>query len=109
MSWIDCSGPTGGPLRATSPTTAPRPGVSCLPQTAAEGSRRMTGPYLARLVASRTGLSQPDAERRVDDAIAAATTAVRRARRSAVIVGFATAASLLIGAAAGWWAACAGG
>ena len=65
--------------------------------------------YLARLVAARTGLAQPDVERRVEDAITAASTAVQKARRSAVILGFATAASLLAGAAAAWYAACAGG
>ena len=65
--------------------------------------------YLARLVAARTGLAQPDAERRVEDAITAASTALQKARRSAVILGFATAASLLAGAAAAWYAACAGG
>ncbi len=65
--------------------------------------------YLVRLVAARTGISQPDAERRVDDAIAGATTAVRKARRSAVILAFATAVSLLVGAAAAWYASCVGG
>src|SRR5207248_3888223 len=58
--------------------------------------------YLVRLVAGRTGIAQPDAERRVDDAIAGAATAVQRARRSAVILAFATAVSLLVGAAAAW-------
>ena len=65
--------------------------------------------YLVRLVAARTGISQPDAERRVDDAIAGATTAVQKARRSAVILAFATAVSLLVGAAAAWYASCVGG
>ena len=65
--------------------------------------------YLARLVAARTGIAPPDAERRVEDAITATTTAVQKARRSAVILGFATAVSLLAGAAAAWYAACAGG
>jgi MFS family permease len=65
--------------------------------------------YLARLVAARTGIALPDAERRVEDAITAASMAVRKARRSAVILGFATAASLLAGAAAAWYAACGGG
>lgn len=64
--------------------------------------------YLVRLVAARTGISQPDAERRVDDAIAGATTAVQKARRSAVILAFATAVSLLVGAAAAWYASCVG-
>jgi hypothetical protein len=65
--------------------------------------------YLVRLVAARIGISQPDAERRVDDAIAGATTAVQRARHSAVILAFATAVSLLVGAAAAWYASCVGG
>ena len=65
--------------------------------------------YLVRLVAARAGISQPDAERRVDDAITGATTAVQKARRSAVILAFATAVSLLVGAAAAWYASCVGG
>jgi hypothetical protein len=79
---------------------------------AATGRRGITPDdraYLARLVAARTGIAQPDAERRVEDAITAANTAVQKARRSAVILGFATAASLLAGAAAAWYAASAGG
>jgi hypothetical protein len=65
--------------------------------------------YLVRLITARTGIAQPAAERRVDDAIAGATEAVHKARRSAVILGFATAVSLLFGAAAAWFASCAGG
>ena len=34
--------------------------------------------YLVRLVAATTGIAQPEAERRVNDAIAGATTALRR-------------------------------
>ena len=65
--------------------------------------------YLASLIAARTGIAQPDAERRLEEAITAASTAVHKARRSAVILGFAIAASLLAGAAAAWYAASAGG
>ena len=65
--------------------------------------------YLARLVATRTGITLPDAERRVNVAITAAATAVHKARRSAVILGFSAAVALLAGAAAAWYAACAGG
>jgi hypothetical protein len=65
--------------------------------------------YLSRLVASQTGTAQPDAERRVDEAIAAATLAVKRARQSGVILGFSIAVSLLLGAAAAWFASCLGG
>ena len=65
--------------------------------------------YLARLVASQTGIAQPDAERRVEEAVTAATVAVQKARRGAVILGFSTAASLLLGAAAAWYGAAVGG
>lgn len=65
--------------------------------------------YLVRLAAARTGLAQPDAERRVDTAISAATTAVQKARRSAVVLGFSAAVSLLLGAAAAWYMSCIGG
>jgi len=65
--------------------------------------------YLVRLVAARTGIALPDAERRVDEVITAANTAVHKARRSGVILGFATAVSLLAGAAAAWYASGAGG
>ena len=65
--------------------------------------------YLVRLVAIRTGIAPPDAERRVGDAIAGATTAVQKARRGAVILGFSTAVSLLLGAAVAWYTSCVGG
>jgi hypothetical protein len=65
--------------------------------------------YLSRLVASQTGIAQPDADRRVEEAIAAATLAVKRARQSGVILGFSIAVSLLLGTAAAWYAACLGG
>jgi len=65
--------------------------------------------YLSRLIASQTGIAQPDADRRVDEAVAAATLAVKRARQSGVILGFSIAVSLLLGAAAAWYAACLGG
>src|SRR5262249_12367026 len=65
--------------------------------------------YLVRLVAARTGLAQPDAERRVADVTAAARRAARRARAASVVIGFMTAASLALGAAAAWFAAGLGG
>ena len=65
--------------------------------------------YLTRLVASQTGIAQPDANRRVDEAISAASLAIKRARQSAVILGFSIAVSLLLGAAAAWYIACLGG
>jgi len=65
--------------------------------------------HLVRLVSTRTGLGQPEAERRVDDFVARATKAIQRARRGAVLVGFLTGAALLLGAAVAWAAAWIGG
>jgi hypothetical protein len=69
--------------------------------------------HLARLVAARTGLSQSDAEKRVDEVLAradaAAKTAAEKARRAGVLLAFLTAAALLASAAAAWWAARLGG
>lgn len=65
--------------------------------------------YLVQQVAALTGLSAPDAERRVDASIAASQTAINRARRNSVIVAFSVAAATLIGAAVAWAAAVAGG
>jgi hypothetical protein len=77
--------------------------------TSREGMRPDDRGYLARLVAAQTGIAQPDAERRVDEAVAAATQAVKKARQAGVILGFSIAVSLLLGAAAAWYAACLGG
>jgi hypothetical protein len=65
--------------------------------------------YLVRLVAARTGLAPPEAERRVDTAIANAKQNIARARKSTVILAFMTGAAALLGAAAAWFAAAIGG
>ena len=65
--------------------------------------------YLIRLVAARTGLAAPDAERRVDTVIAQAREKANRARRSAVVTAFIAAAATLLGLAAAWFAAGIGG
>lgn len=65
--------------------------------------------YLVRMVMARTGLAQPDAERRVGEVTAEAQRAVRRARASSTLLAFMTGASLLAGAAAAWLAAGLGG
>ncbi|HEU0083191.1 MAG TPA: hypothetical protein VFQ87_10005 [Bradyrhizobium sp.] len=65
--------------------------------------------WLVQLVASTTGLSAGDAERRVDNGIANARTALNRSRRSTIILAFSLATALLLGAVAAWAAACAGG
>jgi hypothetical protein len=65
--------------------------------------------YLVRLVAARTGLAGPEAERRTDAAIASAKDNIARARRSTVILAFMAGAAAILGAAAAWFAAVAGG
>lgn len=80
-----------------------------LAATSREGMKPDDRTYLAHVVASQTGIAQPEAEKRVDEAVQAAKTAVKKARRSGVILGFSVAVSLLLGAAAAWYAACLGG
>jgi hypothetical protein len=72
--------------------------------------------YLAQLVATNTGLSQEEAQTRVDqvmtavdDAKAKAADAAEAARKTTVLAAFLTAASLLVSAAGAWWAASKGG
>jgi hypothetical protein len=65
--------------------------------------------YLVRLVSARTGLAQPEAERRVDATIGSAKENIARARRSTVILAFMAGAAAMLGAAAAWFAAVAGG
>lgn len=65
--------------------------------------------HVARLIANRTGMSEAEAQARIDTVLAKAKAAADAARRVALIIGFATAATLLVGAAAGAWAATLGG
>ncbi|MGE5539966.1 MAG: hypothetical protein ACM30I_15215 [Gemmatimonas sp.] len=65
--------------------------------------------YVARLVSARTGLSQDEATRRVDDALAKARRAVDVARKTGIITGFLIAAALAAAAAGAWFAAVTGG
>jgi hypothetical protein len=65
--------------------------------------------YLVQQVGTLTGLSVPDAERRVDNVILSARTAIARSRRSTTILAFSVATAILLGAVAAWAAACAGG
>jgi hypothetical protein len=64
---------------------------------------------LVRLVAARTGLGQPEAERRVNDVITRVKENISRARKSAVILAFSAGAAALLGLAVAWFAACEGG
>jgi hypothetical protein len=103
---------------ATTPRTRPanasddvRPEISRLLARAVAGGSISTEnrAYLAQLVAQRSGISQQEAEKRVDEAVNAARTAADKARRAAVLTGFVTAAGLILSFAAAWWAAMKGG
>jgi hypothetical protein len=65
--------------------------------------------YVARVVAAQTGLSQPDAEKRVNDVIVEAKAALDRARSNAAKLAFWMTAALLFGAFAASLAAVEGG
>jgi len=65
--------------------------------------------YVARLVAAQTGLSQADAEKRVNDVIVEAKASADRARRGAAKLAFWMTAALLFGAFAASLAAVEGG
>ncbi|HZP99805.1 MAG TPA: hypothetical protein VFB13_09725 [Reyranella sp.] len=72
--------------------------------------------YLASLVAQRTGMSQADAEKRVDEAFAEAKNAdtklraaADKARKTSALAAFLAAATLVVGCAAACAAAGAGG
>ena len=65
--------------------------------------------YLAQVVSARTGLSQKDAEQRVDQVVTEAKTAADEARKSAAKLSLWLAASMLAGALAASLAAVEGG
>jgi hypothetical protein len=64
---------------------------------------------LAQIVSERTGISQADAEKRVDQAYADAVSALETARKATVLAGLVTATALLVGLLAAWFAAQNGG
>lgn len=72
--------------------------------------------YVASRLASRAGIPQPEADKRIDDAFAKLTQAketakqaAEKARKIAVLTAFLTAAVLLVSAAASWMGAMLGG
>lgn len=65
--------------------------------------------YLIQQVVALTGLTAPDAERRVDVTLANAKKAIGRTRASSTILAFCLATALLLGAVAAWAGAVAGG
>jgi hypothetical protein len=110
------STPPGGAVAASAPADANRAaenrrvvsGILATSATPGEVSADDRS-YIARLVAERAGMSQADAERRVDATLADVKAKADKARRVAVVTAFVTIASLLVGAAAAWWAASMGG
>lgn len=65
--------------------------------------------YVARLVATATGLEQAGAEQRVNEVLGNARQAAETARKVGIWTAFLTAAALLCGAAGAWFGASAGG
>jgi Na+(H+)/acetate symporter ActP len=65
--------------------------------------------YLVKVVSARTGLSQTDAELRVDQTVTQARTAADQARKSVARLSLWLAASMLAGALAASLAAVEGG
>jgi hypothetical protein len=65
--------------------------------------------YVAQVVAARTGMSQADAEKRVNDVMTEAKTAADTARRGAAKLSFWLTAAMLFGAFAASLAAVEGG
>ena len=108
---------TGNPQTPESATDSVAQAGRILARSAAQGSISAEDKsYLAQMIATRTGLAQPEAEQRIDQVMASIKTAADEAkaaadkvRRTSVIVAFVTAASLVVSAAAAWWAAGMGG
>jgi len=65
--------------------------------------------YLVKMVSARTGLSQPEAEKRVDDTVAKAKKAADEARKAAAKMALWLAASMIAGALAAMLGATEGG
>jgi len=117
---------TGGSTPPAAAATAPAQSRARSPGAAADETRSEMGrilasavasgalsdqnrSYLAQVVAQRSGLSQQEAERKVNEAFTAAREAADKARKAAIHTGFVTAASLIISFGAAWWAALRGG
>jgi hypothetical protein len=100
--------------------TAPATG-STSPQDTAQISRILTKnaaartfdetdrSYLVKEISNRTGLAEPEAQKRLDETAATLRSQAETARRYAVLFAFMTAASFLVSAVGAWWAATTGG
>ena len=65
--------------------------------------------YLTQLVSARTGISEGDAQQRVQDVIVRIDESIGRARKSTTLLAFFAGAAAMLGAAAAWFAAVTGG
>lgn len=106
--------PTAAPVtgeRATVPDTEARATIART-LVAAAASGQLTPAQkrtLAQIVSERSGISQAEAEKRVDQAYSDAVSAVETARKATVLGGLVTATALLVGLLAAWFAAQNGG
>ncbi len=102
--------PSGATVRSAADVQASHAEVGRLLATAVRGDVSADNKaYVARLVAAETGLSQADAEARVNEVLAEAKRKADAARKAGVVIAFLTAAALLVAAAAAAWAAALGG
>jgi uncharacterized protein YidB (DUF937 family) len=65
--------------------------------------------YLVRQISADAGLSETDAQQRLNDTLEKLRLQADRARRYGVLFAFLTAASFLVSAVAAWWAGTTGG
>ncbi len=65
--------------------------------------------YAAQAISRHTGMTQTEAQTRIDTVLADARETANDARKIALLIGFLTAAALLVGAASAAWAATLGG
>jgi len=89
------------PSRSTGVAEDPRPEATRILATALRPGSEVSATdktYLAHLIAARTGVSQEEAQKRVDDAITNARQAADTARKATRNLALVTAFSMLIGA-----------
>ena len=126
--WADVIMRSGGAPAATTGGSTAGAGTAAVPGSSDEvrrifGSANAEGQinaedrtYLSQLVARNTGLSEADAQARVDTVLENVRTAqaearrlAEQARKFAILMSFLTAATIAVGAAAAWFAAGLGG
>lgn len=112
--------PAGSPLPGAAPAfgergTVPESDIRAMVARtliAAAGTRQLAPAQkrtLGQVLSERTGISQADAERRVDQAFKDALNALETARRAAVLAALVTATAMLVSLLAAWYAAKNGG